>query len=1464
MSRLVRDDFAKATIERLAKRVGFLCSNPHCRNLTVGAAQGHEGVVNIGMAAHITAAAPGGPRYDATLSPEQRRHQSNGIWLCQTHGKLVDSDEGHFTVAMLREWKERAEADSFRALLSVQGAPVAAVLDPSATSPIDAPIDELVRRIRTVALEDLQAFRRIPGWPDHPIDLNLRLTSGDAERQFSAQTVGSAVSAFNELVIVAPPGTGKTTTLLQINDAILAQDQSIAVFVPLGEWALQAGSLFDSIVRRRAFASATPEDLALLAESGRLILTLDGWNELDETSRAKARSEIQRLKRDFPDVGIIISTRRQALDVPIAAPIVSIDLLSHDQQLELARALSAARGESLLDHAWRTPGVRELVAIPLYLTALVTRTTEDPFPTTREEIIRLFINEHEAKPDRAEELRRLAFGLHPQILTALAVEGTRTSSATISDAHARAAVARGVTALLDAGQLTARLQPATILDGLISHHLLVKSSDGIAFQHQQFQEWYASHDVERLMLRAAQGEPGGRELLRRDILNERSWEESILFACERLSRRDSISAHAVAGAIQETLNIDPMLAAQMIYRSSDAVWALVKDATVSFASSWHVRGEVDRAVAFMITTGRGEFAADVWPLVASEDDQVSYRALRCADRFRPSVLGSNARDELARLPDEVRKVVLHEIAFYSGMDGIELATEIARHDASVSIQIAVVEALLFRRADRFAAAVLRQAPDDVWQAVAKKGYYVARVSEPDVSERLQRERFAIIDSESDPLRKLAMLLDEGFEGADVGAQISSLIQTPDFPGRDEYGGVARAYQLYPREVTSAFVHRLERALEVPYWAHDVLRTASVAIDEGPLVDLVLRPETPRFTANHAAVVAGPMVIGRLLDELVTVHGALRAMPNPVNEETRQRFWRLEELVANANETSLARAVITRPRTGNLIEIALLADQIARHPSREGNEKTPLRISENARRELVDLVAHWAEALIASTEAGEREFAEVARAIRRVASPDLLETLQRLLEEDRRRGRASREAHAVGLERHALERGDVHMTWATAYRDAFAAIGGSAVATLMISYLRDVGYYGFGTDAASVLRQMWKTRRTITAGDADFDSPFSSSRQKVIARHPDKVESPDPYAEAILGVVDDLVTSTDEESQRHALLLATVAFTMPYGNRRTTIHALLQLRQPPSAKRGLLRVLAEAGETVPGDLVFAGLHQVLEEAKAKPWMLSDQNGWQLREWLGLVPFSDRAGETLDALALVSRPRDPWQMRGILSALGRSPSPAADEILRRLARDDPRYLDEHDWFEALSLRGSVYAARVVLEFILEGSFVGRKKDTDPLFVARKLALGTTQNEVLRREVYQHFERAPSGPSSKALEYAIAEAPDDDGILVLIRAYVNRGQTDLGAIHDAIRHLAVGERPSETMRGAVEQFSIGLANLRRRLFALVLAEGPEGQLAGACLTLIDELRDDHGAAEAEPRHPDITADRPWPMVM
>ncbi len=62
------------------------------------------------MAAHIHAAAPKGPRYSKQQTKAQRISADNGLWMCETCGKLVDSDESGHTVTELREWKQSAES----------------------------------------------------------------------------------------------------------------------------------------------------------------------------------------------------------------------------------------------------------------------------------------------------------------------------------------------------------------------------------------------------------------------------------------------------------------------------------------------------------------------------------------------------------------------------------------------------------------------------------------------------------------------------------------------------------------------------------------------------------------------------------------------------------------------------------------------------------------------------------------------------------------------------------------------------------------------------------------------------------------------------------------------------------------------------------------------------------------------------------------------------------------------------------------------------------------------------------------------------------------------------------------------------------------------------------------------------------------------------------------------------------
>lgn len=109
-SKSSRDEFSPTTIELLAKRAGYICSHPDCRRMTVAVSEDRKsGVTMLGVAAHITAAAQGGPRYDKDMDSAERASVTNGIWACQNHAKLIDDNASKYTVIELRRWKKQHE-----------------------------------------------------------------------------------------------------------------------------------------------------------------------------------------------------------------------------------------------------------------------------------------------------------------------------------------------------------------------------------------------------------------------------------------------------------------------------------------------------------------------------------------------------------------------------------------------------------------------------------------------------------------------------------------------------------------------------------------------------------------------------------------------------------------------------------------------------------------------------------------------------------------------------------------------------------------------------------------------------------------------------------------------------------------------------------------------------------------------------------------------------------------------------------------------------------------------------------------------------------------------------------------------------------------------------------------------------------------------------------------------------------
>lgn len=106
-----RDDFLPKTIESIKLRSAFICSNQDCRCSTIAPSEEKtDGVIYNGVVAHITAAAPKGPRYNDKMTEDQRKDISNGIFLCANCSVLIDKNNGvDYSEDILRQWKVEHE-----------------------------------------------------------------------------------------------------------------------------------------------------------------------------------------------------------------------------------------------------------------------------------------------------------------------------------------------------------------------------------------------------------------------------------------------------------------------------------------------------------------------------------------------------------------------------------------------------------------------------------------------------------------------------------------------------------------------------------------------------------------------------------------------------------------------------------------------------------------------------------------------------------------------------------------------------------------------------------------------------------------------------------------------------------------------------------------------------------------------------------------------------------------------------------------------------------------------------------------------------------------------------------------------------------------------------------------------------------------------------------------------------------
>lgn len=267
-----QDHFRPKTKQLVAARAGFRCSI--CKAQTSGP-DITQGTLNIGVAAHITAARNEGPRFDPFLTEEQRRGLANAIWLCQNHAHAVDHDEAEYTVEKLRRLKAQHESETAGAL----GVPT-----------VDADTDGLVKLIlhhSQLATDDASVVTSIGGMTTG--SEAIRLEQGlYVERKLEGKVL-QALAANGDvcILVTGEAGVGKTSLLWRLRSLL---DSGSLGFQPVflkSTFLLISGEPF-----RTSDGRITPVQLlratSVLSAASRLIILIDTADLLMHGEAARA------------------------------------------------------------------------------------------------------------------------------------------------------------------------------------------------------------------------------------------------------------------------------------------------------------------------------------------------------------------------------------------------------------------------------------------------------------------------------------------------------------------------------------------------------------------------------------------------------------------------------------------------------------------------------------------------------------------------------------------------------------------------------------------------------------------------------------------------------------------------------------------------------------------------------------------------------------------------------------------------------------------------------------------------------------------------------------------------------------------------------------------------------------------------------------------------------------------------
>jgi hypothetical protein len=1292
------------------------------------------------------------------------------------------------------------------------------------------------------------------------------------------------------MVIEAPAGRGKTTTLVQLANRYNGSG-GLAVLIDLPGWIRSGKGLLQFISETLPFQSRglTADTLARLHVQEPFSFLLNGWNEIGESDSLNGAQALRDLQRDFRSAGIVVATRTHHILPPLpGATRLRLLALSGAQRRAYLDGRLKEKGRELAAILTEDAVLDELTRTPLILSE-VTALFEagKPIPKTKMSILDAVTKLHEQSQDHADHLAVAPLaGRAPQYLMALAMAMMEAGAVTLTE-HAARGVVSDVSARLNKdGQITVAPEPLAVIASLTAHHVLERmaaATDTVRFEHQQYQEFYAACELEaHIRQLAAKGSKQEILAFTKKFINEPTWAEPLRMVAEEIGAatsktpQDTEAVKAGALLVTKALDCDPVFSGELAYLCGGRVWKEVAGDVGKRLHSLYEAGGHHREVALtaMIATGSDEFTDILLPLFSSDDQQVRLSTYRLWSDFHLSSLGPDWEKTVRAWPEKIRAEFASDLIHFG--NSARNLVPFALADESVPVRVAAIDALAWISLEGMNQC-LAALDEDTFKAAARQlpPEWMRGENRPRALALFRK----LYDETSDPLSRISLLIKASHQGeSDIAGRLKEELGKCD-PAQAKQ---LVDFRLKPildtiRGNDAEWVSRwaAERIVDGTLW-HDYWISYVTSIPQEMRESLLKRLETEDLqNTRHGngisivAAVPNNATVQRVFGKLCELRQKITSEP----DKRHELEWAVERQLEDLFRLFPAKDAVeglTPELMGDIDALRLIV--VCRLFSRVGREDTDLRqeLSASQRQMLRAYLLKGVPVMLQEEDFSGSLKADLASSLARVGDPEDLIPLHELIKADIERMRKGREARANG-DRGRQGQG-ASMSYSNWHTRALARLAPDHADAVLLELLKVPEYE---RDAAGTLVQLARTPQPQKPV-----SPFGRKRdygEMWEARTKSQLtglneERRKRYAEAIKDELENVLDAGKQGGTVNDFRVKELAKILAILDGRDSKDLIFHALQVSGRFNGwqivqTLETLLFSGVTLPTELTLALFNAIEEQVRPNRW--NDNERHLLMNALSLLPFVDQPAAGIKRIQEVisSLKIQGFELREVVSALGECRCSEALPVLCELAADKITAQGVGDeWINAVAALDTAEARKVLLSLVdpeIKGVSFSVVFDRSETATARLVELARRDAEIEKRMFQLCSTRIPE-PKRSLLAKVMGWLGTPDAALSALNLLDDEATPQIPyETWKQMEDAFVERKPYGKDTNSFALFPRSSNEVRIRLFEMSKQDKFRAKAAAGLLAQIDAWRLEHGRPAGEPRSVEVECESPWPTV-